>query len=80
MLVVCDLQRGAAAGSPAAGLGDPRGELETRPELPLHFAGLQPAGSAQPERYIERRLVQGYHLDPCFSTGGTTGPAFVSLS
>lgn len=45
-----DLQRRAAAGSPAAGPGDPRGELETRPLLPLYSAGLQPTGSAQPER------------------------------
>lgn len=63
MEVVCDLQRGAAAGSPAAGLGDPRGELETRPELPLHSAGLQPTGSAQPERYVESQLFQDDHID-----------------
>lgn len=38
----CDLQRGAAAASPAAGFGNPRSQLETRPVLPLHSVGLQP--------------------------------------
>lgn len=46
----CDLQCGATALSPAAGFGDPRGQLETRPVLPLHSSSLQPLCPAQRKR------------------------------
>lgn len=46
----CDLQCGAAAASPAAGFGNQRGQLETRPVLPVHSTGLQPLCPAQSQR------------------------------
>ncbi|KAI4823399.1 hypothetical protein KUCAC02_011983, partial [Chaenocephalus aceratus] len=54
LLCVCvtagsDVQCAAAAGSPAAGSGDQRGELETRAVLPVHPAGVQPRGPEQPD-------------------------------
>lgn len=47
---VHDLQLSAAPSSPAAGPGNTRGQLETRPELPVHAAGLRPLHSVQPQR------------------------------
>jgi len=56
------LQRGAAAPSPAAGSGNPRGQLEARAELPIHAAGLQPRSPAQPDGYEEEEEEELHHV------------------